>query len=64
MSGNRQHAAGHDSTSDTRRFDVTVRTTGGNQSTHRDQTNQQARSFEDLPFTSSHVTEVEVQQRT
>lgn len=45
--------------SDTHRFDVTVHSTEGKH-VYPNQTNQQARGFEDLPFTSLNVTEVEV----
>jgi len=44
---------------DQRRFQVVVHTTDGETHTYRDQTNQQARGFEDLPFESSNVTLVE-----
>jgi hypothetical protein len=47
---------------DTRRFDVTVHSTEGKHE-YPNQTNDQARGFEDLPFTSSNVSVVEVRQK-
>jgi len=47
---------------DGRRFDVTVRTTDGDTHTYRGVTNERARDFEDLPFTSSNVVSVDVDQ--
>jgi len=47
---------------DTRRFDVTVHSTEGKH-VYPNQTNDQARGFEDLPFTSSNVSVVEVRQK-
>jgi hypothetical protein len=50
--------------SDTRRFEVTVRSTDGDTNTYKNQTDRQARGFEDLPFTSSNVLTVDVRQTT
>ena len=50
------------SSEDSRRFEVTVHSTDGDQNTYCNLTNRQARDYEDLPFTTSNVTTVEVRQ--
>lgn len=47
---------------DDHRYEVTVRSTDGDTHTYPDRTDEQAREYEDLPFTSSNVTSVEVRQ--